>query len=64
MQSSETPNHPATIEPACRTATARVDATIPLAERVAAIRRAALAKAKRAPQAPLTRDERDALWGP
>ena len=63
MKPSEAPSDPATIEQGRRTATASLDAAIPLAERVAAIRRAAFAKAERAPQTSLTPEERDALWG-
>ena len=41
----------------------RADAAVPLAERVAAMRAQALAKAVRPPQPPLTEEERDTLRG-
>ena len=58
------PNLTAAIKLALQNEIRRADAAIPLAERVAAIRAKALAKAKHPPQPKLTDAERDALWGP
>jgi antitoxin VapB len=58
------PNLTAAIKLALQNEIRRADAAIPLAERVAAIRSEALAKAKYPPQPKLTDAERDALWGP
>ncbi|GES53759.1 hypothetical protein RsS93_63730 [Rhizobium dioscoreae] len=41
----------------------RADEAVPLRQHVAEIRARGLAKAKFPPAAPLTREERDALWG-
>ncbi|WP_342107556.1 type II toxin-antitoxin system VapB family antitoxin [Methylobacterium sp. SI9] len=64
MSKCGAPNLTAAIKLALQNEIRRADAAIPLAERIAAIRSRALAKAKNPPQPKLTDAERDALWGP
>ncbi len=49
-------------ESALQHAIERAEAAVPLIQRVAAIRAAALARADRPHASPLSEDERDALW--
>ncbi|CAO4184564.1 type II toxin-antitoxin system VapB family antitoxin [Methylorubrum aminovorans] len=62
MRKSGAPNLTAAIKLALQREIKRADEALPLIERVAAIRAAALAKADRPPAPPLSEDERDALW--
>ncbi len=62
MRKSGAPNLTAAIKLALQHEIERADAAVPLIDRVAAIRAAALARADRLPEPPLSEDERDALW--
>jgi antitoxin VapB len=57
------PSLTAAIRFALENAIASADEELSLQERVDALRRKALSKAVRAPGQPLTKDERDSLWG-
>ncbi|MER2198198.1 type II toxin-antitoxin system VapB family antitoxin [Methylobacterium brachiatum] len=63
MRKSGAPNLTAAIKLALQHEIRRADEAVPLAQRVAAIRAKALAKATGTPQSPLSEAERDALWG-
>ncbi len=62
MRTSGAPNLTAAIKLALRREIERAEEAVPLTERVAAIRAAALAKADRPPAPPLSAAERDDLW--
>lgn len=63
MRKSGAPNLTAAIKLALQHEIIRADEATPLADRVAAIRATAMSKADRPPVPPLSRDERDAMWG-
>ena len=63
MSATGAPTITAAIKRALENEIARVDGELSLQERVDAIRRKALAKAVRPPGQPLTKEERDDLWG-
>ncbi|WP_411906867.1 hypothetical protein [Rhizobium mayense] len=63
MRKRGAPNLTAAIKLALRHEIERADEAMPLKQHVAEIRARALAKAKFPPAPPLTKDERDALWG-
>jgi antitoxin VapB len=63
MRRSGAPNLTAAIRLALQNEIRRADAVVPLAERVRALRAKALSGATKTPQAPLTKAERDDLWG-
>jgi antitoxin VapB len=62
MKKCGAPNLTAAIKLALQHEIKRADEAVPLINRVAAIRAAALAKADRPPAPPLSEAERDALW--
>ncbi len=63
MRKRGAPNLTAAIKLALQHEIERADEAMPLKQHVAEIRARALAKAKLPPTAPLTKEERDALWG-
>ncbi|GES46453.1 antitoxin VapB [Rhizobium sp. ERR 922] len=63
MRKRGAPNLTAAIKLALQHEIERADEAVPLRQHVAEIRARGLAKAKFPPAAPLTREERDALWG-
>jgi antitoxin VapB len=63
MKTSGAANLTAAIKLALQNEVRRAEEAVPLSQRVAEIRARAVAKAKRTPAPPLTKDERDALWG-
>lgn len=63
MQRTGAPTITAAIRVALENEISRIDDRGTLAERVEALRHKALAKAVRRPQLPLTKEERDDLWG-
>ncbi|KMO14844.1 type II toxin-antitoxin system VapB family antitoxin [Methylobacterium platani] len=62
MRTSGAPNLTAAIKLALQREIKRAEQAVPLIDRVAAIRAAAIAKADRPPAPPLSEAERDALW--
>ena len=63
MEKRNVPTITAAIRLALENEVARANAEMSLQERVDALRRKALSKAVRPPGQPLTKEERDDLWG-
>lgn len=63
MEKRNVPSLTAAIRLALENEVARADAEMSLHQRVDALRRKALSKAVRPPGPPLTKEERDDLWG-